>query len=84
MIRGKYLSIVEARCRPFIEDDCFWCMAIEFSPAYFAQLKHELEANGHEVILRDDFFWDTWESLPVGFFSVNDRLPGESFQLLLF
>jgi hypothetical protein len=59
-------------------------MAIEFSPAYFARLKRELEANGHEVILRDDFLYlDTWESLRVGFFSINDRLPGESFQLLL-
>src|SRR5262245_5177819 len=56
-IGTTYLSVLQARCRPFIEDDCFWCMAIELSPAYFAQLKHELEANGHEVILRDDFFW---------------------------
>jgi hypothetical protein len=58
-------------------------MAIEFSPAYFARLKRELEAEAHEVIFDHTFCGGNWYSEPVGFFSINDRLPGESFQLLL-
>jgi hypothetical protein len=88
----KYLSILQARCRPFIQDGCFYLLAIEFSPAYFARLKRELQANGHELILNDFpyfyFTWesdpDTWESDPViCHFSINDSLPGESFRMEL-
>jgi hypothetical protein len=49
---------------------------MEFSPAYFAKLKQELESAGYEVTIDED---GRWHSEPVGIFGISVNLRGESF-----
>jgi hypothetical protein len=51
-------------------------MVMEFSPAYFAKLKRELESAGYEVTIDEDGYW---QSEPIGMFRISVNLRGESF-----
>ena len=67
------------RWRPLAHDPD---IAVTLSSAYFAKLRQELEANGHKVSPPSDGDPNgLWLSPPIGYFVVDDRLPGESFVL---
>jgi hypothetical protein len=76
---SAYFDIWCKRWRPFAADPD---LAVTFSPAYFARVRQELEANGYKVFPpRDDDQHGVWLSPPIGYFMVDHRLPGESFVL---
>jgi hypothetical protein len=79
-VPGNYYRMWQRRWRPFTDGD--WCLAMHFSPQYFAKLKRELESAGYEVKVLDHES-EMWYSPPVGYFFVSDVLKGESFVFIV-
>ena len=68
--------------RLIVDNDCWYLLAIHFSPQYFEKLKKELGEAGYEVTIWSHAEKDEdviWWSDPVGCFFVRNALKGESF-----
>ena len=68
--------------RLIVDNDCWYLLAIHFSPQYFEKLKKELGEAGYEVTIWSHAEKDEdviWCSDPVGCFFVSNALKGESF-----